>query len=188
MEIEGRYVPPALLNLPIRSISRKPIRVIRENVEEGDQVVDHGAGPGYYTVKISRIVGPRGVVYAVEPNEASLNALKRRMRKLGIRNVIPVKESGSHTPSIKDESIDFLFSNLTLCCLPDHSGAIDEIRRVLKQGASAFISVNTFGSAGDRYAVNKEEWNDLMKGFKIRKTGNDLIARWVLVSKQRDGM
>ncbi len=183
MDIDGRYVPPMLLNLPIRSFSRVPIKIIKENVREGSQVLDHGAGSGYYTVKIARLVGPKGTVYAVEPNKKSLDFIKRKIEREGITNVVPVKESGSLMPSIKDESIDFVFSNLTLCCLPDHDGATNEIMRVLKPDGRAYISINTIGNKNDHYHVDNDKWYRLIANFKILKSDRNFFTSWVLVAK-----
>lgn len=183
MEIEGRYVPPALLNIPLRSTSRLPMKIIKENVKEGSQVLDHGSGPGYYTFKMARLVGPTGIVYAVEPNDKALDIIRKKIEREQISNVVPLKESGSFMPSIKDESIDFVLSNLTLCCLPDHEGSIEEIMRVLKPNGKAYISINAMGTKNDNYHVDPYEWARLTAEFKILRSGRSIITRWILVAK-----
>src|SRR5262249_19131861 len=49
-----------------------------------------GSGPGYFTPRLARAVGPRGHVYAVDPEAAVLDVLRRRLSRAGVRNVTPV--------------------------------------------------------------------------------------------------
>src|SRR5213594_2897334 len=49
-----------------------------------------GSGPGYFTLRLARAVGPSGRVYAVDPEPAMLDALRGRLRRDGVHNVTPV--------------------------------------------------------------------------------------------------
>lgn len=51
-----------------RDAGRKPKKVLAlTGIKSGQKVADLAAGSGYYTALLSRIVGERGVVYAVDP-------------------------------------------------------------------------------------------------------------------------
>lgn len=51
-----------------RDESRKPVEILTlSGVEPGDVVADLAVGSGYYTALLSRIVGPTGQVFAVDP-------------------------------------------------------------------------------------------------------------------------
>jgi len=52
------------------------LRVLETMVDTGDVVVDIGAEEGFYTVRLSQLVGRRGRVYAFEPNPASFRQLE----------------------------------------------------------------------------------------------------------------
>jgi len=56
----------------------------------GDAVADIGAGTGYYTRRLAKAVGERGVVYAVEIQQEMLDLLTNKMTELNIHNVKPV--------------------------------------------------------------------------------------------------
>lgn len=62
-------------------------RTVERLVRPGATVVDVGAHLGYYTMLMSRLVGPRGVVHAFEPTPATFARLSRTLALNGPPNV-----------------------------------------------------------------------------------------------------
>ncbi len=56
----------------------------------GAVVADVGAGPGYFTLRLARAVGPLGRVYAVDVEPAMMAALRERVDRAGVGNVVAV--------------------------------------------------------------------------------------------------
>ncbi len=56
-------------------------------VRPGDFVVDVGAFVGFYTQRLSRLVGPTGVVWTFEPMPQTFEILSEAVRRLELRNV-----------------------------------------------------------------------------------------------------
>lgn len=82
-----------VLRLPvIRSIRRQEHETLRrtfaENLRAGDDVLEVGAGTGYYTFEIARIV--RGVV-ALERASGMTRILRQRITDSGVRNISVVE-------------------------------------------------------------------------------------------------
>jgi len=76
---------------PARKKWQKPERLVRAlRLRRGQMVAEIGAGPGYFTSRLARAVGPAGHVFAVDPESAVLDVLRTRMAKAGVRNVTPV--------------------------------------------------------------------------------------------------
>ena len=74
---------------PSRAAWQRPDRVVRAlGLEPGDVVAEVGAGPGYFTARLARAVGPSGRVYALDPEPRTLDMLRRRLD--GVGNVTPV--------------------------------------------------------------------------------------------------
>lgn len=74
-----------------RAAWQKPQRVLRAlGVRRGQVVADVGAGPGFWTIPLARRVGRRGHVFALDPEPAVLDVLRRRLAKAGVHNVTPV--------------------------------------------------------------------------------------------------
>ena len=75
-------------------------------VSKNSVVADIGAGTGYYTFRIAPKV-PQGKVYAVEIQDAAVQYLKDRSKKLRQNNVIVVK-GGEQSPNLPDNAIDLV--------------------------------------------------------------------------------
>lgn len=75
-----------------------PARVseIQNAVKEGDVVIDIGANIGYFTVLLANLVGPKGKVYAFEPDPRNVELLQRTIEKNGWTNVIVEQKAVSN--------------------------------------------------------------------------------------------
>jgi FkbM family methyltransferase len=62
-------------------------------IRPGTAVVDVGANIGYYTLQFSRATGPRGRVFAIEPDPDNLRLLRHNLRTSGQRNVVVVAKA-----------------------------------------------------------------------------------------------
>jgi protein-L-isoaspartate O-methyltransferase len=79
------------LERPEREQEEKPGLLLDAlKLKPGDAVADIGAGTGYYTRRLARKVGEKGVVYAVEIQQEMLDILTNKMAELKISNVKPV--------------------------------------------------------------------------------------------------
>jgi SAM-dependent methyltransferase len=74
---------------PRRARWQRPAVLVRAlRLRRGETVAEIGCGPGYFTARLARAVGPAGHVFAVDPEPAVLDIMRRRLR--GVRNVTPV--------------------------------------------------------------------------------------------------
>jgi ubiquinone/menaquinone biosynthesis C-methylase UbiE len=80
---------------PERTAWQKPAAVVRAlRLRRGQIVADVGAGPGYFSLRLARAVGPSGHVYAVDPEPAILDVLRARLTAARLPNVTPVLGRG----------------------------------------------------------------------------------------------
>jgi predicted methyltransferase len=68
-------------------------------------IADIGAGSGYYTVRLSPIVGPNGRVIAEDVRADYLQGLRQRVRDLALKNVV-IGLGEPHDPRLPSSSID----------------------------------------------------------------------------------
>lgn len=74
-----------------RETEEAPHRLVTAlGLKAGDRVGDVGAGSGYLTWRMARVVGPSGRVYANDIQPEMIALLKANMAARGITNVVPV--------------------------------------------------------------------------------------------------
>jgi len=79
---------PAWLSFTLTNIFRRmahnPARILSPFIRVGDTVLDIGSGPGYFTVPMARMVGDRGLVFAVDIQPKMLEKTRRRAERAGV--------------------------------------------------------------------------------------------------------
>jgi SAM-dependent methyltransferase len=79
------------LERPEREQEEKPGLLLEAlKLKPGQAVADIGAGTGFYSRRLARKVGEKGVVYAVEIQQEMLDILTNKMAEINIHNVNPV--------------------------------------------------------------------------------------------------
>jgi FkbM family methyltransferase len=71
--------------------------LFRRLLKPNDVCVDVGANTGYYSLLASRIVGPGGHVYAIEPALEAYSLLVENVELNGLRNVTPLQIAAGAT-------------------------------------------------------------------------------------------
>ena len=97
------------LERPEREREEQPALLLPAlKLKPGNTVADIGAGTGYYTRRLAKAVGEKGVVFAVEIQQEMLDDLTNKMAELKINNVKPIL--GTITdPHLPAESVDLIF-------------------------------------------------------------------------------
>lgn len=89
-----------------RELEERPMELIRNlDLKPGMNVADIGVGSGYFTRRIAPLIGPEGMVYAVDIQQEMLDILKEKLENYSIQNVIPVLGT-IDDPKLPDNSID----------------------------------------------------------------------------------
>lgn len=178
-----RHPPALLMDNPLRGIVERRTR-FDHLLREGDVAADLGCGSGYYTLHFAGRVGPKGLVYGVDNNIQAVKALERKVAKKGMTNVRTWTGSSADLSFIPDASVDFVLSNLTLCCMMDHGPAVDEMERIMKTGAKAYISITTIGRRGDPRRVGREEFGTITRRFRVLDNRKGWAVSAALVQKK----
>src|SRR5947209_3081382 len=62
-------------------------------IKPGDVVADIGAGSGYYTMKLAKLVGPKGKVFAVDIQPEMLAIIKNRMKAAKVTQIETIQNT-----------------------------------------------------------------------------------------------
>ncbi len=182
--IRDRRFPSFLMDNFIRRLIFPPEKFVSQFVSEGKVVADLGCGPGYFTLPLAKIVGQRGKVYAVDFDAKQIERVKEKAASKGYEETIEAhSSSAAEVGFIPDKGVDFVFAGGLLCCMLDHAGAIREIKRILKEDGSVYLSISKLARKNDPRAITKSEWREMIsENFKIVRDGERLTSRWAHVS------
>ena len=97
--VSGRVLAPTMgvegaawLDRPEREAEEAPSKAIAAlSIAPGSVVADVGAGSGYYTVRLSQVVGPRGRVVATDLQPGMLDLIRAKVERQGLTNVTLVQ-------------------------------------------------------------------------------------------------
>jgi len=70
--------------------------IIKKTVKKGDVVLDIGANIGDNTLIIAKLIGPKGKVYAFEPDPEIFSLLKKNISVNGYDNIIAIQKAVSN--------------------------------------------------------------------------------------------
>lgn len=99
------YAGASWLERPERVDEEQPDQVVEQmQLKPTDVVADVGAGTGYFSFRISRVV-PQGKVFAVDIQREMLNVIEERKRKLKADNVVAVRSTEQEV-KLPDSSVD----------------------------------------------------------------------------------
>ncbi|MBT3199610.1 MAG: class I SAM-dependent methyltransferase [Phycisphaerales bacterium] len=120
---------------------QQPDRVVGDlGLKEGSKVADVGCGSGYFTFRLSKIVGEKGKVFATEISEKGLKSIDTKAKKANITNIQTIKSDPKKTklaPCSVDAAI--IVNVLHHVKKDDRVELVKDIAAALKPGGSFFI-------------------------------------------------
>ncbi len=143
-------------------------------LQPGMRVADFGCGrTGHFIFSAARLVGEKGIVYAVEVVKDILESIKSRVRSEGYDNIETVWsdiELIGKTP-IPKESLDVCFLVNVMFMLKDPRGAFFEAERLLKSGGSVVVvdwrrQMGPLGPTAERM-ISREKLDDAANGSSL---------------------
>lgn len=99
--------------------------LLQSGLSEGMTAVDYGCGPGFFTLPAARVVGPEGLVYAVDIEPRMVRLVAERAAERGHQNVRTVLNA-SGTVGLPDAITQF-----AICAQVMHYPEDDEGRVAL---------------------------------------------------------
>jgi ubiquinone/menaquinone biosynthesis C-methylase UbiE len=104
----------------------------------GDAVLDLACGPGNFSRPLARAVGPEGLVVGVDSSPTMLARGAAEVARAGIANLALVRADATALP-FRDGSFDAACCFAALHLFADPFAALDEMRRVLREGGRIAI-------------------------------------------------
>ena len=133
--IAGLATDAAWMDRPARAAEEAPdLALSLIGIAPGQSVADIGAGTGYMTLRLSRLVGPQGRVYANDVQPALLTVLRDKIARDHLTNVDVVLGS-ERDVGLPDATIDLALLVDVYHELTKPQDVLRSIRRALKPHA-----------------------------------------------------
>lgn len=124
---------------PSRNQWQQPEKVMKAlEIRPGRTIADVGSGPGYFTLRFARAVGPKGKVFAVDISPGMLAYLRRQARAAHLRNIHTILAK-PHNPELAPASVDMIFICDTLHHISNRVQYFPRLFRALKPGGRLVI-------------------------------------------------
>lgn len=167
-----------VLDFSLRKWIHNPRKILDPYVGPGMTVLDFGAGPGFFTLEMARLVGESGKVIAADLQEGMLEKLRAKIQNTDLEKIITLHKTEEEKIGL-GEKVDFALVFYVLHELPDQEKFLAELKTIMKPGAKALI-------VEPKFHVSKKDFQksvDLMKkaGFEIIETPKIFMSRGVVV-------
>ena len=157
VELPARVAAPFMsyqgagwLERPERVAEEMPDAVVAMmGLEDGDVVADIGAGSGFFTRRMARLVAPTGTVYAVDIQPEMLEILQGYVEEEGVTGVVPVL-SEFDDPKLPEGEIDWILLVDVYHEFGNHEAMLAKMRQALKpDGRVALLEYRVEDGTGD---------------------------------------
>ena len=129
-------------------------RLLEElHVKPGQAICDMGCGNGFYTLKLGRLAGAKGKVYAVDIQQEMLDMLKPRVKTARLTNVVPLLSTETD-PRLKENSIDLVLMVDVYHEFSQPEAMLKAIRKSLKPDGR--IALAEFRAEDDNVPIKPE--------------------------------
>ncbi|MBN1533222.1 MAG: class I SAM-dependent methyltransferase [Spirochaetes bacterium] len=170
----------------------QPARVVGNlQLKPGDTVADIGAGGGYFSLLMARMVGPSGRIYAVDIDRRMLEHIDALAKKEGMENIITAEATESSV-GIPDRCADMIFMRNVFHHLREDPGYFARLKRYLKPGGR--IAIIDYCKAGllqrlSGHVVSEAEIVSLMKsaGYRVSERFDFLAIQSFNIFVPADG-
>ena len=148
------------LLIPIRNIFLSPKKLIeRLELKKGDNVLEVGAGPGYFSLKVAKFL-KNGKITLTDIQQEMLDIAKKRLAKRKVENANYYLCNGTKF-EIEDNKFDVIYMVTVLGEIENQKEYIGEFYRMLKP--NGILSISEQGGDPDKMSV--EEIKELLKDF-----------------------
>ncbi|MFX1508061.1 MAG: class I SAM-dependent methyltransferase [Promethearchaeota archaeon] len=155
---------------PFRRKFSNPQKILEDaGLKSGQQVLEVGCGPGFFTIPAAKIVTASGTIYALDIHPLAKKRVEEKIKTEKLTNVKTILASATDT-GLPDHSIDLAFFFGVPRMLRNESlfqEILAEIYRVLRD--SGIISIKTSKEISGIMEKKQFSFIKIQKGIQIFK-------------------
>jgi ubiquinone/menaquinone biosynthesis C-methylase UbiE len=169
---------------PMRKLLHNSEAILSPYIRPGSTVIDVGAGMGYFTIPLARLVGPAGHVTAIDIQGKMLAALVGRARRRGVSERI--KPHLAHSDSLGNHpKTDFVIAFWMVHEVPNQRAFLTEIFGFLKPEGLFLLAEPIFHVPKKSFLRTMQTANEI--GFIVKDMPKIRISRSVLFARNENG-
>ncbi len=115
----------------LRKLLHNPKAILDPYIKAGDNVIDIGAGMGYFSIPLARLVGPSGHVTAIDIQPRMLSALAKRAQRSGVSERITTHLASQESLGPHPKA-DFILAFWMAHEVPDQRRFLTEVCELLR--------------------------------------------------------
>jgi ubiquinone/menaquinone biosynthesis C-methylase UbiE len=174
------------------SFSDPIFNISQMELQSGMKVADFGAGIGFYTFPLSKVVGQSGRVYAVEIQKDLIEKLKKEAHKMNVHNIDVLWGDLEHDGGVhlREGILDAGVIANVLFQVGDKNKVASEIKRLLKPGGKLLVVdwLESFGGMGPHpdHVIQKRKALEIFEslGFKVEKDIRAGAHHWGVILRK----
>ncbi len=150
-------------------------------MHEGDQVLDIGAGMGFFTIPLAQMVGKKGQVIAIDVQQKMLAKVKIRAERTGVADRIRLHQAAGEA-FVFDKPADFVLAFWMVHEVEKLKQFFSNTLSLLKPGGVFFLAEPLLHVSPSRF----EEMINIAigSGFMVRERPAVSISRAMLFVKK----
>lgn len=167
------------LDNKIRRFLQNPTKLLGKYLKSGDNIIDFGCGPGFFTIEMAKALNGKGIVWAVDLQEGMLSKINTKIQNSNLQNIVKLHQCKNNTISLNVKA-DFILAFYVIHEIPDKERLFSEFSVNLKPNGKLLI-VEPKGH------VNKKAFSEMenklsASGFTIIERPSIFFSRAILLT------
>ncbi len=169
---------------PLRKLLHNPEAILGPYIRLGSTAIDVGAGMGYFSIPLARLVGPAGHVTAIDIQAKMLEALASRARRNGVSERI--RPHLANSDSLGNHSkVDFVIAFWIIHEVPNQRAFLTEVYGFLKPEGLFLLAEPIFHESKKSFLQTMNIASEI--GFIVKDMPKIRLSRSVLLARNENG-
>ncbi len=160
-----------------RKFVHNPTKILKNHVKEGMVVLELGCGPGFFTPKIAKMVGPSGKVIAADLQDGMLQIVREKIDGMDIKERVELHKCEEEKIGLS-EKVDLVLAFLMMHEVADKRKTLAEIKSILKPDGRLYVLEMIMHPPKSNFEETIDIAHEL--GFKVAEKPSFLLSRAVI--------